>query len=253
MELADQVLDLSGFINYPARLVRDYIGLMIAESPIQVRALDPADFEEAKRVEREAWGEQYTQFDRDQFEARIRKFVPGNICAVKGGRMVALINTQRVNYDWDHPWPTWYEATNNGYLRHDADGEYMYGVNLAIAQNELLSGAGNLIMLQIGMVMIDLNLRGIILGVRPLRYHRFADKMTFDEYLYDKRGKIRDPELGMYCRMGFHIRKALPEYFEDAESKNYGVLLFMENPHFDPERPKVLTPVGTQALVQQSG
>jgi hypothetical protein len=217
---------------------------MMEDSAIKVRPLEPEDFEDAKRVEEEAWGEQYTQFDREQFRERIRKFRRGNICAIKEGRMVALINTQRVHYDWDHPWPTWYEATNNGYLRHDSDGEYIYGVNLAIAQNELLSGAGNLIMLQIGAAMMDLNLRGIILGVRPLRYHRFADKMTFEEYLYDKRGKIRDPELGMYCRMGFHIRKALPDYFEDAESKNYGVLLFIENPHYDRRKPQVPTPAG---------
>ncbi len=246
MDLSDQVLDLSGFINYPVRLLQDYIRFMLEDSPIKVRSLQPADFEDAKRVEEEAWGEQYIQFDREQFEERIRKFRPGNICAVKEGRMVALINTQRVNYDWDNPWPTWYEATNNGYLRHDADGEYIYGVNLAIAQNELLSGAGNLIMLRIGAVMLELNVRGIILGVRPLRYHRFADKMSFDEYLYDKRGKIRDPELGMYCRMGFHIAKALPEYFEDAESRNYGVLLYMENPHYDRGKPVVRTEAGEE-------
>ena len=246
MELSDQVLDLTGFINYPVRLLRDYIAFMMADSPIKVRSLQPSDFEDAKRVESEAWGEQYIQFDREQFEERIRKFRRGNICALKEGRMVALINTQRVDYDWDHPWPTWYEATNNGYLRHDAAGRYIYGVNLAIAQNELLSGAGNLIMLQIGFVMMELNVRGISLGVRPLRYHRFADKMTFDEYVYDKRGKIRDPELGMYCRMGFHIRKALPEYFEDAESRNYGVLLYMENPHFDERKPIVPTEAGAE-------
>jgi hypothetical protein len=244
MELSDQVLDLTGFINYPVRLLRDYISFMMADSPIKVRSLQPADFEEAKRVESEAWGEQYIQFDREQFEERIRKFRRGNICALKEGKMVALINTQRVDYDWDHPWPTWYEATNNGYLRHDAAGRYIYGVNLAIAQNELLSGAGNLIMLQIGVAMMELNMQGIILGVRPLRYHKFADKMTFDEYLYDKRGKIRDPELGMYCRMGFDIRKALPEYFEDAESRNYGVLLGLENPHFDERKPIVPTEAG---------
>lgn len=244
MELSDQVLDLSGFINYPVRLLRDYIGYMMEESPIKVRPLRPEDYEEAKRVEAEAWGEQYIQFDREQFEARIRKFRRGNICAVRERRMLGLINTQRVHYDWEHPWRTWHEATQNGYLRHDPDGRYIYGVNLSIAQNELLSGAGNLIMLQIGTAMLDLNLEGIILGVRPLRYHRFADTMTFDEYLYDKRGKIRDPELGMYCRMGFQIRKALPDYFEDAESRNYGVLLYLGNPHFDPRKPIVATPEG---------
>ncbi|REJ73925.1 MAG: hypothetical protein DWQ34_02555 [Planctomycetota bacterium] len=248
MELENQILDLSGFTNYPIRLLRDYIALMFESSPIKVRSLKPEDFEDAKRVEAEAWGDQYIQFDRDQFEERIEKFPLGNICAIKEGRMVGLINMQRVHYDWDNPWPTWYEATNNGRLRHDPDGEYLYGVNLSIAQNELLSGAGNLIMLRIGLLMMELGLRGIILGVRPLRYHRFADKMSFDEYLYDKRGKIRDPELGMYCRMGFEIRKALPEYFEDPESVNYGVLLFSENPHFDPNKPVVETPVGTREL-----
>ena len=100
-------------------------------------------------------------------------------------------------------------------------------------------------MMQIGMVMMELNLKGTILGVRPMRYHRFADKMTFDEYLYDKRGKIRDPEVGMYCRMGFQVKLALPEYFEDEESRNYGVLLFLENPHHDPSKPAIETPAGT--------
>ncbi len=145
--------------------------------------------------------------------------------------MVAIINTERIRYDFDNPIPTWYEATNNGYLHHHEDGEFIYGVNLAIAKHALMSGAGNVIMLQIGGVMLDLQMQGIILGVRPLRYHRFAGKMSFDEYLYDKKGKIRDPELGMYCRMGFHIKKTLPNYFDDKESGNWGVLLYMENPH----------------------
>jgi hypothetical protein len=44
--------------------------------------------------------------------------------------------------------------------------------------------------------------------------------------------------------MGFHIRKALPDYFEDAESRNYGVLLFVENPHSEPRMPVISTAAG---------
>jgi hypothetical protein len=228
---ADEVLDLSGFINSPARLVREYIGQMLADSPVEVRSLRPGDYDDAKRVEAEAWGEQMPQFDRDQFEARVQKFPEGNVCALKDGRMVALINTQRLNYDFEHPLPTWKEATGNGFLRHDPDGQYLYGVNLSIAKHALLTGAGNLLMLKIGSVMLELGLKGILLGVRPLRYHRFAHKMSFEEYLFDPTGKVRDPEVAMYCRMGFHVKMVLPNYFEDRESGNFGVLLLLENPH----------------------
>ncbi|MBI3463380.1 MAG: hypothetical protein HY000_10020 [Planctomycetes bacterium] len=231
MNLAEQILDLSGFTNLPLRLLRDYLGLVLESSPVHVRSLRRDDYEAAKQVEAEAWGEKMPQFDRDQFEARVAKFPKGNVAAFWEGRMVGIINTQRTNYDFDRPIPTWYEATNNGFLRHEPDGAYLYGVNLSIAKNALLSGAGNVMMLHVGKVMLDLGLKGILLGVRPLRYHRFAARMSFDEYLYGPDGEVRDPELGMYCRMGFHVKAVLPNYFDDPESGNFGVLLLMDNPH----------------------
>ncbi len=232
--LANQVLDLSGFLNWPQRLIRDYLGIVLDESPIEIRSLRLEDFEAARKVEAEAWGEQLRQFDREQFSARVGKFPEGNICAVKDERMVGLINMQQLNYDFDHPLATWDAATNGGFLRHDPQGAYLYGVNLSIARHALLTGAGNLLMLKIGALMLDLNVRGILLGVRPLRYHLFARRLTFEEYLWDDEGKVRDPELSLYCRMGFHIKLSLPNYFDDPESVNYGVLLMMDNPHHKP-------------------
>src|SRR5262245_9870667 len=91
MDLGDQILDLTGFINFPRRLILDYIDALLGEHSVQVRPLRPDDFEDAKRVEAEAWGEQLPQFSREQFETRIGKFPEGNICAVKDGRMLALI------------------------------------------------------------------------------------------------------------------------------------------------------------------
>jgi hypothetical protein len=230
--LASQIIDLSGFTNFPRRLVEDYVRIVLEDSNIRVRSLTPDDFEGAKKVEAEAWGENLAQFSREQFLSRVTKFPDGNIGAVKDGRLVGLINTQRVDYDFNNPFPTWNHATADGFLRHNPQGTHLYGVNLSIDRHALLSGVGNLLMLRIGGLMLEQNIAGILLGVRPLGYHRFSHRMTFEEYLYDPDGRVRDPELNMYGRMGFHIKLCLPDYFDDHESGNYGVLLMMENPHY---------------------
>src|SRR5262245_53883772 len=110
MDLGDQILDLPGFINFPRQLILAYIDPLLGEHSVQIQSLRPDHFEDAKRLQADAWGEQLPQLSREQFETRIGKFPEGNICAVKDGRMLALINTQRMNYDFDRPVPTWNEA-----------------------------------------------------------------------------------------------------------------------------------------------
>ncbi len=56
--------------------------------------------------------------------------------------------------------------------------------------------------------------------------------MTPQEYIAAKTssGKCLDPEIWFYLKAGLQIVKVIPDYFEDPESCNNGVLLAWKNP-----------------------
>jgi ribosomal protein S18 acetylase RimI-like enzyme len=58
--------------------------------------------------------------------------------------------------------------------------------------------------------------------------------MSVEEYVYarTKTGRVLDPELALYLSLGMKIEKIIPNYFDDPESLNYGVLVSWANPFY---------------------
>ena len=74
-------------------------------------------------------------------------------------------------------------------------------------------------------------LKALYLGSRIPGYHKHKDTPV-DNYVFGKRatGKPFDPELYFYLKQGFEIVEIIPEYMDDPESLNYGVMIGWKNP-----------------------
>jgi hypothetical protein len=79
--------------------------------------------------------------------------------------------------------------------------------------------------------------QSVYLGARIPGYHKHSH-IPVTDYVFEKSksGKPIDPELYFYLKQGFEIVKIIPEYMEDPESLNYGVLIRWINPLYQGTR-----------------
>ena len=76
------------------------------------------------------------------------------------------------------------------------------------------------------------NKKGGFVGSRCPEFCKYAHRLGIEEYIFAKRedGQPLDCDIRFFVREGGKIIKALPNYISDAESLNYGVLLYHPNP-----------------------
>ena len=68
-----------------------------------------------------------------------------------------------------------------------------------------------------------------VLGARLPRYHRYADKMSAEEYAAAERkpGVALDPELRYYYSFGMKPVRLVEDYFKDPDSLDWGMIVEM--------------------------
>lgn len=168
-----------------------------------------------------------------QLTERFRIFPDGLFVAEHDGRIVGCATFIRIA-DYDEVIkPAWEDVTDNGWCStHVDDGPILFGVDLSVARGAPRLTAPLLFtaVMEFG---ISLGIEAIVWGGRMPRYHKVADRMSPEEYLFTrtKSGRYLDPEVQLYSRIpGVEIRGVIPEYFKDFESLNNGVLLWWSNP-----------------------
>ncbi|MFN0117958.1 MAG: hypothetical protein ACKVQC_06680 [Elusimicrobiota bacterium] len=199
---------------------------------ITVRNLRADDIEELLRVEISAWGEEMAA-TREMFQSRLETFPEGMIGAFSQEKLLGYICLIRFNSSSCDKEITWLGVTDNGFIKnsHNPEGDCLYGVSLSSSPGSPKELAVKLIKAAAKLSM-RLELKGVLFGARVPSYHKYAAKMTIDEYMKARtsKGKMLDPELYFYRQVNACPLKPLPNYFEDPESLNYGVLGFFENP-----------------------
>ena len=197
-----------------------------------IRPAQLKDVNEILIVEEEAWPAGM-RAKREQFISRIETFPEGTLVAVADGHITGVVSTEIINYNLEKPIATWNEATDYGFIKktHNPEGDTLYGVDLSVTR--FADNTSRLLMEAVGRLIIRFNLKQGVLGARIPRYHKFKDKMTVEEYINGRRGsRPMDPELAFYKNLGLKIGKVLPNYINDPESCNYGVLLIWKNPFY---------------------
>lgn len=211
---------------------------MCFRNKIRIRQAKIEDIPQILEVEKATWGEEKAA-TKEMFESRIKTFPEGTLVAIFGNKIVGVIATEIVNYNPKEKVLTWYEVTDNGYIRktHNPKGDSLYGVDLSIHPLYQNKGIGKKLMIAVGKLAIKYNLKRGFLGARVLNYHKYANRIKIKDYVRitkEKKGDIPpDPELIFYHKLGLKILKIIPNYFKDPESLNYGVLFVWNNPFYN--------------------
>lgn len=191
---------------------------------------------EFARIDREVWTAvtQDSRFSKTKDTAESHfKICPQIIyCAFKDGKLVATLTNMFTTEVELAKNKTWTEKTGNGYLTtHMPSGDVGFGVDLAVTREAPKNVSDKLVLSTVLIGIIGEGLKSGYIGSRIPSYHKHAD-MKVEDYVYGtrKNGKPLDPELYFYMKDGFEIVEIIPEYMEDPDSLNYGVLIKWDNP-----------------------
>lgn len=198
---------------------------------IKIRNIVPEDAKKIFELEKRVWGDAGATLE--MINSRIQIFPEGGFVASKGEQVVGVVFFELVRYKNGHK--TWYEYTDNGFIKksHEPSGDMIFGIDLSVSDEYSGKKIGTNLLLKVAEYSIRHNLKGGFLGGRVPFYYKYSD-MPIDDYLKfrDESGKLVDPELRFYKRAGLQIKKALPNYFKDSHSLDYGVLLQWGNPFY---------------------
>jgi GNAT superfamily N-acetyltransferase len=204
---------------------------MIPLNRIKIRHIKPEDAKKIFELEKRVWGDAGANLD--MINSRIETFPDGGFVATKGEQVVGVVFFELVHYSNGHK--TWYEYTDNGFIKksHEPTGDMIFGIDLSVSEKYSGKKIGTNLLLKVAEFSIRQNLKGGFLGGRVPFYYKYSD-MPIEEYLRfrDESGKLVDPELRFYKRAGLRIKRALPNYFNDPHSLDYGVLLEWGNPFY---------------------
>lgn len=202
---------------------------------MKIRKATRIDISSIARVEKGAWPAEMAADER-KIESRINTFPEGQLVAVENGEIIGVVSTEIIKYDFNKKSPSWYEATDNGYIKntHSLDGNVIFGVDLSVMPSSQNRGVAKRLLEEIGKMAIKRNLQFGILGGRLPGYHKYAKELTVDEYMQKTTpdGEPFDPELRFYKNSGLIIGEVIPNYFKDFQSNNYGVQLVWKNPFY---------------------
>lgn len=131
---------------------------------------------------------------------------------------------------------SWHDISGHGTLdTHDENGDSVFGIDLSVSPKYQGKKLADNTMQKAFLVSVILgNKKGAFLGSRIPSYHRYAEKVGVEDYVFGKNrnSRTRDPEIKLYQSTGFRPVKIVPGYMDDPDSLNYGVLMFWENPFY---------------------
>ena len=201
-----------------------------------VRNTRPEDIEPLLALQQRVYPD-IPSWTREQMHHQLEVFPQGQFIAEYEGEFAGCASSLIVTWDDWNEHHTWDEITASGtFDSHTPLGRTLYGAEVFV--NPELRGSG------VGHALYDarrdlcrrLNLKRIIACGRMPGYHRFADRMTAEEYA--KRviwGDIHDPVLNFQLHEGFSYCGVVHGYIaEDVESLGNASLIVWLNPDYDP-------------------
>lgn len=166
-------------------------------------------------------------------------FADGQFVAEYNGEIVGHCATFIIDGDIALKSHSWRSITGNGFAsRHNADGDYLYGMEVCVAESHRGLRIGQRLYNARKRLCQNLQLKGIIFGGRmPNLAKRIKASKTPQGYL-DKvlNREIRDPVIGFQIRNGFEVIGLLKNYLpSDAPSMGYATHMVWHNPVVDPQ------------------
>ncbi|NQT30537.1 MAG: hypothetical protein HQ596_08185 [Candidatus Saganbacteria bacterium] len=199
---------------------------------IIIRGALKSDIDALLRIEKAAWGEKAAT--QEMLVSRMMVFPEGFFCATKNGKIQGFAVNEIINYHKHRKQRlSWANLTDNGFLTksHDSTGDSLYGVSISVPPSVSDKNVAKKLYEYGGKLAIKYRLKKIYLGSRIPSYLKYASKLKVEDYVYGKSssGRPLDPELALYLKLGLKIEKIIPDFFDDPESLNYGVIVSWSN------------------------
>lgn len=204
-----------------------------------VRNTRPEDIEPLIALQRRVYPE-IPSWSAEQMHHQLEVFPQGQLIAEVGDQLAGCASSLVITWDDWAEYHSWDEITASGsFDSHNPMGRTLYGAEVFVNPELRGSGIGHALYEGRRDICRRMNLKRIIACGRMPGYHRFADRMTPEEYA--KRviwGDISDPVLGFQLHEGFSYCGVMHGYLpEDAESLGNASLIVWLNPDYDPGAP----------------
>jgi len=207
----------------------------VATGGTQVRALRHPDFAAVIALCGRVYPESLPWTEK-QLASHLAVFPEGQLVAEEGasGRLVGLASSLIVRWDDYDFHAEWREWTDHGtFSNHDAaNGRTLYGAEVMVDPAVQRRGVGKSLYAARRDLVSRLGLRRIRAGARLRGYHRWADRLTPEDYVGGVvRGEIQDPTLTFQLREGFDVLAVVHAYLRnDPESLGYAAIIEWLNP-----------------------
>ncbi|MGJ3239776.1 MAG: GNAT family N-acetyltransferase [Anaerolineae bacterium] len=172
----------------------------------------------------------------DALSLQIKRFPEGQFVAVycegDSERIVGTAHTMRVNQP-PSPAP-WFDVIGSlGIRNHDPQGEWLYGVEMAVHPDYRRRGIGTALYEARFDLVRRLNLKGWYAGGMLMGYENYCDQMSIAEYGEAVlKGEIIDPTVTMQKNRGFELRELILDYMEEPPAGDAAILIVWENPDY---------------------
>ena len=170
----------------------------------------------------------------ESVRGQINNFPEGQFVVELGDQIVGHAATFIIDGEIALKPHTWAEITGNGFAsRHDPNGDYLYGMEVAVDPDVRRSRIGQRLYNARRELCEYWELKGIVFGGRMPGYGRAKAKVgSPEEYLEQvQEKKIRDQVLNFQLANGFEVIGVLPRYLpEDRQSRGYASHMLWRNP-----------------------
>jgi len=214
------------------------------DTAIVVRNTRPEDFPEIIEMTRVVYPRS-PSWTEAQLASHLRVFPAGQFVALhpETGRVAGMAASLIVLWDDYDMQGSWRDFTDHGmFTNHDPErGHTLYAAEVMVHPATQGRGLGSRIYEARRALTRELGLLRIRAGARLRGYHRYAERMSAEEYAGKVvRGEIGDPTLSFQLRHGFRVLAIVPEYLRhDEESMGYAAVIEWLNP--DRARPEDAT------------
>lgn len=199
-------------------------------SVIQVRNTTRGDFDGIIEMTTRVYPDS-PPWSRTQLESHLEVFPEGQFVAVESGtqRVVGMAASLIILWDDYETRANWRNFTDSGmFTNHDPEhGRTLYGAEIMVRPRMQSLGIGKKLYAARRALVRRLGLLRIRAGARLRNYHKYADRMSAEEYVVKViHRELRDPTLSFQLRQGFHVLAVVPNYLRnDPDSLGYAALI----------------------------
>ena len=196
-------------------------------------------------TQREAYGVGYGEdcadcFTDEDIQAHIGRFPEGQFMAMRisgpgAGHAVGMAVTMRTSRPPTEPVLSWMEVIGGMQLgAHEPDGEWLYGVELAVRPGYQRHGIGTGLYEARFQLVRELKLRGMYAVGMLMGYKNYADRMNAVEYGEAiMAGELVDPTVSMQMKRGFRAEAVVTDYLDEPAAGDAGVLIVWDHPDYE--------------------